>query len=128
MNTVPRSLRIVLTCALSVTSFLGVPQVAHADQEGKTGRAVRLTVNTQGSDKYASFHGSLAIRKSGSSKTEMYFWGGSTCPAQRLSEPEVALLAGAMGTRTNVAPRFRNSEGARGTRCLVAFELVTAGG
>lgn len=101
-----------------------------ADEEGKAGRVIRLTINTQGSDKYASFHGSLAVKRPGSSSIDLYFWGGSTCPAQRLDDSEVAMLASALHNRSRslVAPRFRTGEGARNTRCLVAFELVANGG
>jgi hypothetical protein len=117
---------------LSILAALAVVTIpvrsAFADDEGGAGRVVRLTINTQGSDKYASFHGSVSVRKSGSTKNETYFWGGSTCPAQRLDPAEVALLASALENRakTLVAPRYRTGEGARGARCLVAFELVAA--
>jgi hypothetical protein len=91
---------------------------------------VRLTINTQSSDKYASFHGSITLRSSGASKNVTYFWGGSTCPAQHLSDSEVALLSTALldRGRTFILPRYRTGEGARGARCLVAFEIVANGG
>ncbi len=108
--------------ALAATSLLPV-QSALADEEGTAGRIVSLTINTQGSDKYASFHGSLGVRST-SGRRDVYFWGGSTCPAQKLAASEVALLAGALNNRkTTIKPVYRTGEGARGARCLVAFEL-----
>ena len=117
-----KRLSVVAALALTVIPM----RSAFADEEGGTGRVVRLTINTQGSDKYASFHGSVSVRKTGSTKNVTYFWGGSTCPAQRLDPDEVALLAAALENRskTLVHPRYRTGEGARGARCLVAFELV----
>jgi hypothetical protein len=123
----PLRRRLVRSCLASAALILAsvVPlRSAHADDEGATGRVVRLTVNTQSSDKYASFHGSLTLR-SGAGKNVTYFWGGTTCPAQRLGDAEVALLATMLtDRRTLVAPRYRTGEGARGARCLVAFELL----
>lgn len=101
-------------------------QSALADEDGSKGHVVALTINTQGSDKYASFHGSLAVKTSGD-RRDVYFWGGSTCPAQKLDAAEVALLASALhDRRTLLRPVYRTGEGARGARCLVAFELRTS--
>ncbi|MGH1343079.1 MAG: hypothetical protein ACRBN8_16075 [Nannocystales bacterium] len=113
---------IAAVAALVATSLLPV-QSALADEDGKVGRIVSLTINTQGSDKYASFHGSLGIRTS-DGRRDVYFWGGSTCPAQKLDSAEVSMLAGALAQRkTHLRPVYRTGEGARGARCLVAFEL-----
>ena len=118
-----RSLSTLLTAAaVAATSLLPV-QSALADEDGNKGHVVALTINTQGSDKYASFHGSVAVRTSGD-RRDVYFWGGSTCPAQKLDASEVALLASALhDRRTQIRPVYRTGEGARGARCLVAFEL-----
>ncbi|MCR9160203.1 MAG: hypothetical protein ACE37F_37225 [Nannocystaceae bacterium] len=108
--------------ALAVTTLAPV-QSALADEDGKVGKIVSLTINTQGSDKYASFHGSLGIRTP-DGRRDVYFWGGSTCPAQKLDAAEVALLSGALQSgKTKIRPVYRTGEGARGARCLVAFEL-----
>jgi hypothetical protein len=116
----------IAALAVAVATLAPV-RSAYADEEGTTGRIVRLTVNTQSSDKYASFHGSITLKSSGATKPVTYFWGGSTCPAQHLADAEVALLATTLlDRRTFVAPRYRTGEGARGARCLVAFELVAS--
>jgi hypothetical protein len=95
----------------------------HADDEGDVGRLVALRLNMPGSDQHASFHGSITIKKSGGKKDE-YLWGGSTCPGQKLGEPQVRVLTAALADRhkTLVAPFFVKGEGVEG-RCLVAFEL-----
>ena len=116
---------IAAVAALLATSLLPV-QSALADEDGKVGRIVSLTINTQGSDKYASFHGSLGIRTP-DGRRDVYFWGGSTCPAQKLDASEVSMLAGALSDRkTSLRPVYRTGEGARGARCLVAYELQSS--
>ncbi len=113
-----------LACAVALAATTLLPVGALADEEGSAGRIVSLTINTQGSDKYASFHGSLGVRNRAGER-DVYFWGGSTCPAQKLDDAQVALLATALQTRrTNLRPVYRTGEGARGTRCLVAFEML----
>ena len=108
--------------ALAATTLLPV-QSALADEDGKVGKIVSLTINTQGSDKYASFHGSLGVRTP-DGRRDVYFWGGSTCPAQKLDASEVSLLSNALQNgKTKIRPVYRTGEGARGARCLVAFEL-----
>jgi hypothetical protein len=123
----PRLFRSSLAVVALVVATLAPIRSARADEEGATGRAVRLTINTQSSDKYASFHGSITLKSSGATKAVTYFWGGSTCPAQHLADSEVALLVTTLlDRRTVVLPRYRTGEGARGARCLVAFELVAS--
>jgi hypothetical protein len=102
------------------------PQTAFADQTGATGRVTKVSVNAQGSDKFASFHGSVTIRAG--SKTRTYFWGGTACPAQSLTASEIELLSDALNnrSRTSVTPRYRGGQ-AGGERCLVGFELVASG-
>lgn len=118
-----RSLTSLACAAVWALTTLAPVQSALADEDGNVGRVVSLTINTQGSDKYASFHGSLGVRKA-DGRRDVYFWGGSTCPAQKLDSAEVALLAEALHDRkTSVRPVYRTGEGARGARCLVAFEL-----
>lgn len=116
-----------LACAVAMCAAVLLPaRAALADEEGGAGRLVSLTINTQGSDKYASFHGSLGVRNKAGQR-DVYFWGGSTCPAQKLDANEVALLAGALESRkTSIRPVYRTGESARGTRCLVAFELLAS--
>jgi len=119
----PRTLSsLAAAAALMVVTSLPV-QSALADEDGNVGRVVSLTINTQGSDKYASFHGSLGVRTA-DGRRDVYFWGGSTCPAQKLDAAEVGLLASALQDgKTKLRPVYRTGEGARGARCLVAFEL-----
>lgn len=111
---------------LSLAVCLLLPSSARADEEGEPGKVVRLTVNTTESEKYASFHGAVSIRRAGASASDRYYWGGSTCPAQKLSETQVALLSSALTHRneTLVVPVFRTSKGTPETRCLVAFDLI----
>lgn len=113
---------LAVVAAFVVTTSLPV-QSARADEDGDVGRVVSLTINTQGSDKYASFHGSLGVRTP-DGRRDVYFWGGSTCPAQKLDASEVSLLANALeSSKAKIRPVYRTGEGARGARCLVAFEL-----
>lgn len=108
--------------AFAATTLLPV-QSALADEDGKVGKIVSLTINTQGSDKYASFHGSLGVRTP-DGRRDVYFWGGSTCPAQKLDASEVSLLSSSLQSgKAKIRPVYRTGEGARGARCLVAFEL-----
>lgn len=95
----------------------------HADDEGDIGRLVALRLNMPGSDQHASFHGSITIKRNGGKKDE-YLWGGSTCPGQKLGEPQVRVLTAALADRhkTLLAPMYVKGEGAD-RRCLVAFEL-----
>lgn len=111
-------------CLALALGMLG-PQTAHADQTGATGRITKVAVNAQGSDKYASFHGSVTVRTG--SKSQTYFWGGTACPAQSLTTAEIGLLSDALNNRarTSISPRYRGGE-AGGTRCLVGFELVAS--
>ncbi len=117
-----------LTSLAAVTAFAATTllpvQSALADEDGSVGKIVSLTINTQGSDKYASFHGSLGVRTP-DGRRDVYFWGGSTCPAQKLDASEVSLLSSALQNgKTKIRPVYRTGEGARGARCLVAFELL----
>jgi len=99
------------------------------DETGNVGQVIQLTVNTQGSDKYASFHGSIVVLPRGAAKPQVYYWGGSTCPAQTFSDPQVALLAQALDNRTatDLEPIYRPARGTESHRCLVAFSLIAAG-
>jgi hypothetical protein len=113
---------------LSLVSVWGaalLPSTAHADESGTQGRIVRLAVNNQGGDDFASLHGSISVRAG--KKVEVYKWGGTSCPAAKLNEAELQALGAAFHnrTRTLIVPRFKSGEVA-GTRCLVGFEL-TAG-
>lgn len=123
----PRSKRSICTLALLLAG-LAPARSASADDQGQAGRAVRLNIQTQGSEKYASYHGSVSIHPPGSAKAEDYYWGGSTCPAQKFTDAQVHFLAVALADRRNVlvAPVFRMGQGSGGKRCLVAFDLVAA--
>lgn len=116
-----------IVAALAVATPVGLQAriAAGADQEVGPGRVIRVTINAVGSDKYASFHGAVTIQRSGNK--EVYYWGGSTCPAQKFSDEQVELLTKAFYNRkaTLVIPRFVEGQGmGGGARCLVAFELV----
>jgi len=106
-----------------VFAFAAAPAVAAADELGAIGRIVKVEVRTAGSDDRATAHGRISVRRS-NGKTEFYEWGGSSCPAAKLSEAEVGMLERAFHNRnrTLVTPRFRSGE-ATGVRCLVGFEL-----
>ena len=115
--------RIGFVCCFALLLGLLDPHYAWADQTGATGRVTRVTVNAQGSDKFASFHGSITVRSG--SKEVTYFWGGTACPAQSLTESELGLLSDALNnrTKTQLTPRYRGGEAGK-TRFLVGFELV----
>jgi hypothetical protein len=100
-----------------------LPSPARADESGTQGRIVRLAINNQGGDDFASVHGSISVRHG--SKVEVYRWGGTSCPAAKLSEAELQALGAAFHNRarTLIVPRFKSGEVA-GTRCLVGFELA----
>jgi hypothetical protein len=118
----PKSLRtLVCPAALALAGLLAGP--AHADEAGKTGRVTGLRINTSGSADMASFAGIVKI-KATNGKVEEYHWGGSTCPAQKLSDTQVDLLAQAMMQRgrTQISPTFVPGEASK--RCLVSFELI----
>lgn len=116
----PRRLALLGTLALAMLVPGGRLQ---ADEEGDVGRLVALRLNMPGSDQHASFHGSITVKKSSGKKDE-YVWGGSTCPGQKLGEPQVRVLTAALSdrARTLLAPMFVKGEGSE-RRCLVAFEL-----
>ena len=114
-------------CVLLTALMLPAASSYAADHGGKPGKVVRLTINAVGSHKYASFHGAITLRRSGSNI--VYKWGGSTCPAQTFTDAQVDLIASAFHNRhkTLFAPKYAQGEGASDTRCLVAFELVASG-
>ena len=110
--------------ALVFSSILLVAgRAAAADELGAIGRIVKVEVRASGSDDRATAHGRISIKRN-NGKTEFYEWGGSSCPAAKLSEAEVGMLERAFHNRgrTLVTPRFKSGEG-MGVRCLVGFEL-----
>jgi len=111
--------------ALALVASLAAPLPAHADEEGKAGRVTELRINTPGSDAHPSFHGSIILKLVGSSTLVEYRWGGSSCPRQTLSDPQIQVLAHAFvqRTRTKLVPMYTMEEGS-GTRCLVGFTLA----
>lgn len=125
----PTILRVVGLFALPLALSLLPRPVLAADHTGNSGKVVQLTVNTQGSEKYASFHGSITVRPvAGDGTSDVYYWGGSTCPAQKISDAQVHLLGQALvnRSRTLVTPVYRVGQGTKGTRCLVAFDLLAS--
>lgn len=122
LSTFVRRLR-PATAALLLAVGVLMPADAHADESGASGRVVRLSINSTGSDEYASVHGRISIRSKGTA-IEVYSWGGTMCPASKLSEAEIRALQHAFHNRnsTTIAPRYKSGE-VKGTRCLVAFEL-----
>lgn len=101
-----------------------VPAQASADESGTQGRIVRLALNSTGGDDFASSHGSISVRHGGG-KPEVYSWGGTMCPASKLTEAEIIALGQAFHNRqrTLIVPRFKPGE-VKETRCLVGFELA----
>lgn len=117
-----RSRRLALLGTLALAMLVPGGRL-HADDEGDIGRLVALRLNMPGSDQHASFHGSITVKRS-KGKKEEYVWGGSTCPGQKLGEPQVRVLTAALSdrSRTLIAPMYVKGEGSD-RRCLVAFEL-----
>jgi hypothetical protein len=119
------SVRLLATGSALCLASLIAPQPAHADEEGKSGRIIELRVNTPSSDDHPSFHGSITLKLVGTSTLVEYRWGGSSCPAQKLSDPQIDVLMTAFvqRNRTKLTPKYTMGEG-DGTRCLVGFTLV----
>jgi len=116
-----------LRSSAAILALLGAALLsssAHADESGSQGRIVRLSINNPGGDDFASSHGSIAVRHGGG-KLETYSWGGTHCPAAKLSDAEVQALGAAFHNRarTLIVPRFKQGE-VKDTRCLVGFELA----
>lgn len=116
-----RSLRSLVAAA--GIALVGLPDHALADDLGSAGRIVKLVIHGEGSDDFASSHGSITVRHSGN-KLEQYSWGGTQCPASKLREAEVDALHQALHfrSRTLIVPRYKAGE-VNGARCLVGFEL-----
>lgn len=97
--------------------------LAVADETGAQGRVVRFSLNTQGSDDAGSM-GSIGVKKS-DGKTEEYRWGGTSCPASKLTDGQVLALEHAFHNRhrTLVTPRFKPGD-VKEIRCLVGFEFT----
>lgn len=114
--------RLAIVLGLAMGLDVGSASAA-SDQLGAIGRIVKVEVRTSGSDDRATAHGRISLRRS-NGKTEFYEWGGSSCPAAKLSESEIGMLERAFHNRnrTLVTPRYRSGE-ASGVRCLVGFEL-----
>ncbi len=111
---------LVAAFALACAALVGGP--AHADDVGAAGRLVQLTINGAGSDDFSTHHGSILVKHAG--KGELYMWGGTACPASKLSDMQIAALESAFHNRnrTLVRPRYKPGD-VQGTRCLVGFEL-----
>lgn len=117
--------RLLSTALAFALAGLAAPSPARADEEGKEGRIVQLRVNNPGSDAYPLYHGAIVIELVGSTTQVEYRWGGSSCPAQMLSDAQLDVLVTAFVQRkkTKVAPIFTMGE-STGNRCLVGFSLV----
>ncbi|HWB81056.1 MAG TPA: hypothetical protein VG755_39105 [Nannocystaceae bacterium] len=131
-STAPVSLGIVpglhrirpLVSALALVGAALVGGKAHAvDDIGPQGRLVQMTINGAGSDDFATHHGSIVVRHGG--KSEVYTWGGTACPASKLSDAQIGALESAFHNRnrTLVRPRYKPGD-VKDTRCLVGFELT----
>ncbi len=98
---------------------------AAADEAGAQGRIVRFALNTQGSDDAGSM-GSIGVRKS-DGKIDEYRWGGTSCPASKLTDSQVLALEHAFHNRhrTLVTPRFKPGD-VKEIRCLVGFEFTAS--
>lgn len=112
-----------MLATLAVLALGIATPVAAADQIGPEGRIVGVEIRAAGSDDRSTAQGSIKIRR-GSAKADLYEWGGTSCPATKLSEIEIGMLERAFHnrSRTLVAPRFKSGE-TSGVRCLVGFEL-----
>ncbi len=127
MKRLVESARFLSTGLALLLATVVAPSPAHADQSGHQGRVMQLRINTPGSVAHSSFHGSVTLKLEASNTLVEYRWGGSSCPAQKLSDPQLDVLVTAFVQRndTKLTPTYTMGEG-NGTRCLVGFELVAA--
>jgi hypothetical protein len=125
MKRIAHSARLPSIALVVALASVAAPSPAHADEEGRPGRVVQLRLNNPSSDAHPSYHGSVILELVGSTTQVEYRWGGSSCPAQTLSEAQIGVLVTAFVQRrtTKVAPVFTMGEGL-GTRCLVGFSIV----
>ena len=125
MKRLAHSLRTVSLALVLAVAGLAAPRPALADEAGKEGRVVQLRINTPASAEHPSYHGSITIKIIGSSSLVEYRWGGSTCPKQTLSDPQIDVLLAAFvqRSRTKLIPVYTMGEGT-GTRCLMGFTLA----
>jgi hypothetical protein len=105
-----------------VAAFASASPARAADELGSEGRIIKIEMRGPSSDDRSTAQGSITIRVGG--KSELYSWGGSSCPASKPSDQEIGMLERAFHNRnrTLVTPRFKSGE-TSGTRCLVGFEL-----
>jgi len=119
--------RPILPWLAAALTCLALPSSARADETGKSGRVSQLRINTPGSVEHASYHGSITIKRPTTGQLIEYRWGGSTCPAHKLTDTQLDILvmAFAQRDRTMLSPHYITGEGA-GNRCLVGFEIVAS--
>lgn len=114
----------VVVSALPGTTATASASVSKPEQRsGSLGRVIGLRIITPGSKEHASYHGFVRT-KPPLGDAETYYWGGSSCPANKLSETQVGVLVDALRDhqQLQVRPYYTFSEAA--DRCIVAFDLV----
>ncbi|MEM7153237.1 MAG: hypothetical protein AAF799_10355 [Myxococcota bacterium] len=116
------SLLAVAAALLTSTSFAPQAQAAK-DKRGSLGRVVGMRVVTQGSHEHASYHGFIRI-KPPLADPETYYWGGSSCPGQKITDAQLQLLVTALRDQQQLQLRPYYYMGEAADRCLVAFDLV----
>ncbi|MCA9649887.1 MAG: hypothetical protein H6712_00420 [Myxococcales bacterium] len=115
---------------LAASSLVLVGSVATAasdpviDQKaGSLGRVIGIRIVTPGSRDHASYHGFVRT-KPPLGDPETYYWGGSSCPAQKLTEAQVGVLVDALRDHQQLQVRPYYTLGEAADRCLMAFDLV----
>lgn len=118
----PKVLAALATLALAL---LAEPTASAAPEQktGSLGRVIGLRIITPGSREHAIHHGSVRT-KPPLGDPETYHWGGSTCPAHKLTEAQVGVLVDALRDHQQLQVRPYYMLGESADRCLVAFDLV----
>lgn len=118
-----RTKALALLGAIALMST-GTSAAATPEQRpGSLGRVIGLRIVTPGSREHASYHGFVRTQPP-LGDAEAYRWGGSSCPAQRLTEAQVGLLVDALRDNQLLQVRPYYMLGEAADRCLVAFDLV----
>lgn len=121
----PALLAAVLAIAslASPTPAAATDDAKDKDRRGSLGRVTGLRLTTQGSREHARYHGFIQI-KPPLADPEVYYWGGSSCPGQKLNDSHVAILVTAVRDHDRLELRPYYTMGETADRCLVAFDLV----
>jgi hypothetical protein len=111
-----------LIAAFTLVGAALAARPAAADDVGAAGRLIKITINGAGSDDFSTHQGSVLVKHA--NKSELYTWGGTACPASKLSDAQIAALESAFHNRhrTLITPRYKPGD-VKDTRCLVGFEL-----